>query len=866
MANLEKYKDAARKHELKENWPKAIEVLVRAIEEFEKSPDNEADLVLFNKVGDLYVKVNDSANAIQYYERAVDLYSEASLVNPAIALCNKVLRLSPGRAGTYLKLGMLFAKKGFAAEAKQNLLEYADRMQKAGQIEEAFKALKKFAEMTPGQEEIWSVLSQQAKAQAKTPEAKEQIDKLLAEFDAKDKATAQRKSRSSRHMVTGEEIKEDPKPKKGELIFLDVDDVPSRRSGAMRTGSMKPVAPPAPPAPPPEPPAPPAAEPRVSAPGAAPPPPEPRVSTPKAAPPPPPRRATPPPEPEPLQIETTSLADDVPASPPADLPLIDIEPTAPPRGATPMLEGLEQTGFEPPPKVDALDLEHTSLEIEPPAPPKRASTRPPAPEAPALDVEPADLDLPAAAHLAEAGAQESPEPADGLDLGEVEIRPEDLAAARASSAREDLPFIDLGEPTPAATDEPEVPSTPAANPIAAPVSEMQIVFEPPPQEAPEPPPEEPTEAEVAQSIEFQDLGAVEEPTGPTLDDLIARVADNPDDWEAHRQYGEALIEAGDREQGIAELDASLNGFDAADDLATAQSLVEEILRIEPNSVRHQQKRVELAYRSGDRARLVDAYVELADALLRSNEPDKSIAVYQRVLEHDPGNVRARSAIETLAPPEPPQAEPARPAKPAAKAPAAQAPAAPAPAAAAPESGGDYVDLGAMLLDEEAPKDTRMRIEDEEPTGDEQKDFQNMLAAFKKGIDANVGEEDFQSHFDLGIAYKEMGLLDEAIAEFQKALRAPDGKLKASEALGLCFYEKQQFAVAETILKRGLDNPANGDAERVGLLYWLGRTQEEQGKEKDALESYNRVFAVDINFQDVNQRVAALGQADTGAKW
>ncbi|MEK6769779.1 MAG: tetratricopeptide repeat protein, partial [Gemmatimonadota bacterium] len=158
------------------------------------------------------------------------------------------------------------------------------------------------------------------------------------------------------------------------------------------------------------------------------------------------------------------------------------------------------------------------------------------------------------------------------------------------------------------------------------------------------------------------------------------------------------------------------------------------------------------------------------------------------------------------------------------------------------------------------KDTRMRIEDEEPSGDEQKDFSQMLAAFKKGIEANVGEEDFQSHYDLGVAYKEMGLLDEGIAEFQKALRSSEGRLKSSEALGLCFFEKGQFAVAETIMRRALELPAASEAERIGLLYWLGRAQEEQGKGPDALGSYNRVFAVDINFQDVNQRVQALSRA------
>jgi tetratricopeptide (TPR) repeat protein len=219
-----------------------------------------------------------------------------------------------------------------------------------------------------------------------------------------------------------------------------------------------------------------------------------------------------------------------------------------------------------------------------------------------------------------------------------------------------------------------------------------------------------------------------------------------------------------------------------------------------------------------------------------------VAVYQRVLEHDPTNARAQAAIDTLAPP--PRMGAAAP---------AAAPAAP------PRAAADFVDLGAMLLEDEGPKDTRMRVEDEEPTGDEEQDFQSMLQAFKKGIAANVGEDDFQSHYDLGVAYKEMGLLDEAIAEFQKALRATEGRLMTSEALGMCFFEKGQFAVAETILRRGIEIQGVGDAARVGLLYWQGRAQQEQGKVPEALASYNRVFTVDINFRDVSQRVKALLQ-------
>jgi tetratricopeptide (TPR) repeat protein len=396
-----------------------------------------------------------------------------------------------------------------------------------------------------------------------------------------------------------------------------------------------------------------------------------------------------------------------------------------------------------------------------------------------------------------------------------------------------LPMLDMGE----AEAPPEAVEEAAAAPeqVAEYAPEEVAAVEPSPAEVAQ------EEAAAAQSLEFMDLGEVVA-EAPSAESLESRVAANPEDWEARRQYGEALLEQGERERGLAEMDLSLDGYDQAEDLESAYAVVEEILRLEPNSIRHQQKRVELSYRQGDRQRLVDAYLELADALLRSNEPDKSIAVYQRVLEHDPENVRARSAVETLAPPEP--QTPVRTPMPAERAPA-----------------GDYVDLGAMLLEEERqPKDLRMRIQDEEPTGDEQKDFQQMLSAFKRGIEANVGEEDFQSHYDLGVAYKEMGLLDEAIAEFQKALRSSEGRLKSSEALGLCFFEKGQHAIAETILRRGLDLPARSDAERLGLLYWLGRALEEQGRGSDALEAYHRVFAVDIDFHDVNQRVAALHEA------
>ena len=67
-------------------------------------------------------------------------------------------------------------------------------------------------------------------------------------------------------------------------------------------------------------------------------------------------------------------------------------------------------------------------------------------------------------------------------------------------------------------------------------------------------------------------------------------------------------------------------------------------------------------------------------------------------------------------------------------------------------------------------------------------------------------------------------------------------------------------MAESILRRGLDLPASGDQERLGVLYWLGRALEEQGKAAEARELYGRVFAVEIRFMDVGERIKALAKA------
>jgi tetratricopeptide (TPR) repeat protein len=144
-----------------------------------------------------------------------------------------------------------------------------------------------------------------------------------------------------------------------------------------------------------------------------------------------------------------------------------------------------------------------------------------------------------------------------------------------------------------------------------------------------------------------------------------------------------------------------------------------------------------------------------------------------------------------------------------------------------------------------------------PTGDEEKDFADMLLQFKQKVAQSIPKEDAGSHYDLGIAFKEMGLIDEAIGEFQTALRSGQEKLKVYEELGSCFMLKQDYSIAVSVLNRAQQMPYTDETELLGVYYNLGRAHEELGQRAEARAAFEKIVAVDISFQDTTQRLARL---------
>lgn len=688
MANAAKLRDQARAAENRGQWTEAV-VLYRQL--LEENESEETDTALWNRVGDLHLRLGESERAVEAYERAVGGYAESGLYNNAIALCRKILRLVPGRAGMFLKLGQISAAVGFLADARQNFLEYAQRMKRAGNLDASFDALKEFADLSPEDTDVRKLLADQLLSHDRRDQAVEQLRVLRGAYLQRGDAAAAEAVREQIHAVAP-----------------GADDSPLVRSRSAASDDWD------------------AAITDTAIDGA--------------------RPARPAP------------ADVGPAVSPANVRL-EVAPVA----------GLETTALDDGNVAPLAGLESTSLVDEPPA------TRTADTALPMLDD-------------------------DGDDEGEpLPLLLDDFSEADDEDG-DALPLIGFD-------DEP-AETRPTRRGPAEPVFEA----------APD-----------------------------RLEELRAHVAAVPEDPASREELVRELRARGLGHEVESVLESAHRALATRGMYYDAVAPITALIGLRPDDGILLQKRVEYAFRSGRPEVQVEAYLDLGRHLARHGSQDKAAAVIRRVLELDPHNVEARAAAAQIGPggafaPSP---------SPAAPVPRAEVP--PPPPAA------DYVDLGALILDEagQGEPTTRFVVEEKEPSGDEDRDFAEMLAHFRQKVAENIDVDDNASHYDLGVAFMEMGLVDEAIAQFQVALRGGANPLATLELLGQCFVEKEQFAVASRVLDRAVRLPGVADGDLVGVLYLLGRIEEASTRPETALEFYERVVSVDIRFRDTSTRIDRL---------
>ncbi|MBA4155911.1 MAG: tetratricopeptide repeat protein [Gemmatimonadetes bacterium] len=628
MANITQLKEKARAFEQREQWQSALSVYESLIAEHAEGDDT--DVGIWNRIGDLHMRLAQREEAVGAYERAVQAYADAGLHNNAIALCNKILRIVPGRPGIYLKLGVISSTKGFLADARHHLGVFVEKMQAAGQIDAAFETLAQQADAHADDPEIRRFLVEQLRAGGRETQAFEQLSKL--------EAADRNRGNHGEMELHGEAF-------------------------------------------------------------------------------------------QPRELDSVSPA----------VPADDDEDTA---------ESDAPLGFEINSPTSDLDFQTT-------------------PQEDGLEI------APLTDGIDEAG--DEPElfgitPLEGFEA----THPENSAILHGSGNDED--------------DDDDISS----------FGELELIIP----EGLEPP-------RGAAGVE----SGLDEEEDPDPLPLISFEVD------AGADAGADLLD----------MDGSdLDIVAPADGLLPAEGEGEE---------------------DRDALPLLDFQLPAADPHEAPGEDEEVEAIPLLGLDQEPLAAAGERDEMESAVKEPREVEDE-----------VQPPlgsVTPQPEAPAPEE-SEYIDLMALILEDEAPAGTtRFVVDAEAPTGDEDHDFREILARFREQVAKNIDPGDSASHYDLGVAFKEMGLFDEAISEFQAALRAGASPLSTLEMLGECFVFKGQHAVAWRVLDRAVRLSGAEEAELVGIVYWMGRCEEVLNRPDAACECYERVLSVDIRFRDAAQRLQTL---------
>ncbi len=807
---IEKLKRKAREHEQREEWSQALELYQRALDESVDQDDTE--IALHNRIGDLQIRLGDREGAATSYERAIDLYLEGDLPNNAMAVCRKLQRNAPDRASTLLRMGQIRIQQGFVVDARQNFLSYAEAQVAAGQGEEGLRALEEFASLAPEDVQVRVFLATFLEQQDRTDEAVEHLRAAYRHLreQGDDQEAADVRTRVQ-EMAPGVDVEAEALSREAaeaaeasqEESFADLPmewpeaEVPEEGQGKgewddLLSGDDDPLA---------------GGDGLISE----------------------------------RDEHRTGGGD------PLGGHMVELDPA---EGGPADLEGRDEPvdhdhddGYAdfPSEELDTLEGGYDWVHDTPSEPRDQDdASRPPArSSSPLPSSEPAPLDHQEGAGILDAAAAEedgSREPDEDTYVPEGESPWEALPD-------EDEPWDDP-EPLPLLEDAPPAP-------------------EPPVSSSASPPPPAPSQG-----------------TRETLLRLRARVTRDPGDAEAWRGLGAVLLDEGMEEEARIALRKAHETYAEQGDPERAMRVVRDLIFLDPDHLDLHKRLVEYAHQTGDRALLVPAFVELAEVLARRGAGRKSEAVYGQILALDPRNPRALRALAGMAPGgEEGATTPAAAAPPTPDAPAPDSPTPPTGTETAedvghgqeplpahedgepePESpGADFVNLGGMVLDAPAgPSDSfRWKVPVTDPSGDEEADFARMLAQFKEKVARDLPSDDIIARYDLGAAFKEMGLLDEAISEFQQVIRSKPRHLASYEMLGQCFLEKGEAEVATRLLRKALDARHEVEDELLGIYYFLAQAYASAGNPESAREFYERVFSLDINFRDVTERLREL---------
>ncbi|MCB9590641.1 MAG: tetratricopeptide repeat protein [Polyangiaceae bacterium] len=161
-------------------------------------------------------------------------------------------------------------------------------------------------------------------------------------------------------------------------------------------------------------------------------------------------------------------------------------------------------------------------------------------------------------------------------------------------------------------------------------------------------------------------------------------------------------------------------------------------------------------------------------------------------------------------------------------------------------------LGALdELEEAAPPESRAFSHHDDV------DVDQVFAKFKEGVRAQVSDQDSATHYDLGVAYKEMGLLADAIGEFELASRDSIRECMCYAMIGMIHLEQGDLDRAAEAYVRGLAAQNKTVEQEMSLYYDLGNVYEMKGSAAEAVYYFEKIARRDPGYRDVKERIEAL---------
>jgi tetratricopeptide (TPR) repeat protein len=169
----------------------------------------------------------------------------------------------------------------------------------------------------------------------------------------------------------------------------------------------------------------------------------------------------------------------------------------------------------------------------------------------------------------------------------------------------------------------------------------------------------------------------------------------------------------------------------------------------------------------------------------------------------------------------------------------------------------YIDLAKELEAELAAEEAM--VEEATGRGKGEAVLEEVFREFQKGVAEQLSDEDSDTHFNLGIAYREMGLLPEAIREFQVASRDPEYYIESCSIIGICYQDQGMWAEAAEWYQKALVDPELNEEARLGLRYDLAVSYEALGDFDQAVGIFGELAASNPGYRDVIERISALCQ-------